>query len=192
MRFIVGGQSLEGRYRQQVRSLLLLMIATVTLGGGFGEAAASATINNDGTLDVQLQVEVDADTVFAHVIDPGGEQETVTLARRRNGTFGGVVTTARANRVVVFEALVAAESAVSRPVTFLDLGVAPSLIGIDEGPDLLGGEAPPETIVFGLDRTDTIWAAVALMAVALALVAWWAAGPRSGAVAASRTEPSEE
>lgn len=162
-----------------VRSLAAIVFVSVSLGGGFGEAAASASVNNDGTLDVQLQVDVIADTAVAHIIDPGGSQETVSLVRRSDGTFGGVVTTARANRIVVFEALEGTESRVARPVTFVDLGVAPSLIGIDDGPSLLGSESEPGTVLFGFDRSQSTWIAVALMALALALLAWWSAGPRA-------------
>lgn len=178
--------------------LVAFVFASVALGGGFGEAAASATVNNAGTLDVQLQVDVVADTVVAHVIDPGGSQETVSLVRRADGTFGGMVITPRANRVVVFEALVADESISARPVTLLDLGVPGSLIGVD-GPDLLAQEPEPDAILFGFDRSETIWIAVASLAVALALVAWWAAGPRSRSSAVPTVDdppaddgPSEE
>ena len=167
------------RYGLAVHLLATIFLMTVALGGGFGEAAASATVNNDGTIDVQLQVEAPADTVVAHVIDPGGQQETVSLARRADGSFGGMVSTPRSNRVVVFEALVGDDSITSRPVTFLDLGVAPSLLGIDEGPNLLVGEPTSDAVILGFDESESIWIAVALLAVALALVAWWAAGPGS-------------
>lgn len=166
-----------------MKQVVAFVFVSVALGGGFGNAAASATVNNDGTLDVQLQVEVVADTVVAHVIEPGGSQETISLVRRADGTFGGTVTTPRANRVVVFEALVGDESTSARPVTLLDLGVPGSLIGVD-GPDLLTREPGSEAIMFNLGRSETIWMAVALLAVALALVAWWAAGPRSRSSAA--------
>ncbi len=157
-----------------------LMLFIVPLGGGFGEAAGAATVNNDGTISVQLQVEVDADMVVAHVIDPGGEQETLSLVRRSDGSFGGTAITERSNRIVVFEAFVGDESVLSQPVTFLELGVGPSFLGIDEGPDLLAEPpAPADGVVLGLDRSDSIWVAVALAAVSLALIAWWAAGPRS-------------
>lgn len=175
----MGQPNPQRRYGLPVNMLAAIFLMTVALGGGFGDAAASATVNNDGTIDVQLQVEAPADTVVAHVIDPGGQQETVSLARRADGSFGGMVTTAKSNRVVVFEALVGDDSMTSRPVTFLDLGVAPSLLGIDEGPNLLVGEPVDEAVVLGFNKSESIWIAVALLSVALALVALWAAGPRS-------------
>lgn len=155
--------------------LMSLLLASVTLGAGFGDASASATPADDGTMTLDLQVEVgDAATVVAHLLDVGGDQQTVTLGADDDGTYRGRVVTERANFIVVFEALYAdGTGRASSPANLLELGVDPEILGLEPPP------LPDDEITgFSAATTRWIWIAIALTALSLALTALWAAGPK--------------
>ena len=148
----------------------------VELGAPFVGASADAEEAGDFLrVDLEVELNVDVATVVAHVLDPGGDQETVALNHRGGARFGAVTTTERADLVVVFEAVRAGEGVLSQPTTLTELGVDPALLEPGRG------FAPPPTEapeVVGPTARRWGWAAVALGAGALALLAFWAMGSR--------------
>lgn len=147
----------------------------VQLGGAFGAAEAAATLISSGEMELTLEVEVGGNpvSVVAHLIDPGDDQTTTTLAHQGGGLYSGVTVTERADLVVVFEAVgVGNDSIMSRPVRLTELGLDPDVL-ID--PSIASTE---EIDGLTLDAATERWgwAAVALGAAALSLLAWWALG----------------
>jgi len=154
----------------------LLLISAAILGGSFGEATASATSIGGDRMEVTLSVEVAgaADAVVAHVVDIGGDQEIVGMASQGAGIWSGSSEVAVSNLVVVFEAIRSdGTSDLSDPATLATLGVDPRLLGL-EGTGAT--EAPAEGYSKGTLRWG--WGALALAALALAFLAFWAAGSR--------------
>jgi len=163
--------------------LLAILLTLVPAGGVFGEASASATVHSEGQISLDLTVEAPGGTVVvAHVIDPGDDQTIVSMGEQSNGVFTGVAIVENANLVVVFEVL--APNGISRlsdPWTLLQLGVDRSVLGyVDPGATV---DEPEPPLVSAADER-LLWGAAGAGAAALALVAFWAAGPkpqRSGA-----------
>lgn len=147
-------------------------MVAVVLGGAFGEARAEGRSLSSGMIQVELSVEVhQARTVVAHVIEPGGGQDTLPLVARGNNQFSATIELRKADFIIVFEALGDALSTQSQPVRLTELGLDPSLIG-----------APPTTTADGGGPDVTRqwgWAALALAALSLALLAWWALPDRT-------------
>ncbi len=132
-----------------------------------------------GRVEVNFDVEVAGSptAVAVHVVDPGHDQQTFSLIDRGGGRWGGLAVVDPNNYVVVFEVLYAdAQGSVSPPTTLVQLGVDSQMLGIAVEP--AGGEEQQE----GLSRASLrwLWAAVALGAAALALLAVWVMGEKSG------------
>lgn len=156
-----------------MRVLLTLLLLSVELGGVFGTASAEAAAVSSGEIEVTIKVSVAGNptSVVAHLVDPGDDQQTVTLAHLGGGEYSGIAITERADLVVVFEAIGAdASSELSPPVTLVELGVDPGIM-LDDAP-VIGGDDGELTLDAATERWG--WAAVALGAAALSLVAWWA------------------
>jgi hypothetical protein len=156
---------------------IALMFATV-LGGVFGEATATGSPDGTGKLNTEFTVQVagDANAVVAHILDIGGDQSVTSLAPQGAGEWSGTTVTDATNLVVVFEAIGPDDSSdLSDPVTLAALGVDPSLLGLEES-------ATTTTANQGYSRRTLRWGwgALALAALALAFLALWAAGGRSG------------
>ncbi|NOY55434.1 MAG: hypothetical protein GXP34_05535 [Actinobacteria bacterium] len=160
-----------------LRLLSAILLSAAVLGGAFGDATASAAPVSGGRMEVTLTVEVagEADAVVAHLVDIGGGEAIVGLAPLGAGEWGGTTETEVSNLVVVFEAIRAGGgSDMSEPVTLATLGVDPGFLGL-EGSGTTG--APQEGYSESTLRWG--WGALGLAALALALLAFWAAGPRS-------------
>jgi hypothetical protein len=154
---------------------IILVLATV-LGGAFGEADATATAAGDGKLSVTFTVHAggDANAVIAHIVDIGGDQTTTSLAPQGAGEWRGTVVTDAMNLVIVFEAIRPDDSGdLSDPVTLATLGVDPALIGIEGS-----GTTAPADDGYSERTLRWGWGALALGALALAMLALWAAGGR--------------
>lgn len=109
-----------------VAVLLLLMPA----GDGFGEATASAEQIGPDRIRIELEVMIEGTgSVVAHVIEPGGRQETVSLADRGGGEFGAVLESRQIDLVVVFEVL-GEEPRQSDPLRLTQLGVDRATLGM--------------------------------------------------------------
>ena len=142
------------------------------IGGVFGRAIASARGVTSSTIELDLAVEADPGvTVFAHLIDPGGVQETLPLASRGGGTFGIRAEVRRLDYVVVFEMIDGRLAAESQPFRLSDLGIEPSVLGVRTVPTTTTTNFSETTRQWG-------WAGLGLAAAALTLVALWAVPAR--------------
>jgi hypothetical protein len=140
----------------------------VELGGVFGHAVASATSLSSDTIQLDLEVEADEDAALvAHLIDPGGTQETIPLSSRGTGVFGIRTEVRKTDYLVVFEALEGSLASQSQPFRLTDLGVDPALVGLLTLPPSEEEEISEATRQWG-------WAGLGLAAAALTLVALWA------------------
>jgi hypothetical protein len=140
----------------------------VELGGVFGHAVASAKSLASDTIQLDLEVEADEDAALvAHLIDPGGTQETIPLSSRGTGVFGIRTEVRKTDYLVVFEALEGSTASQSQPVRLTDLGVDPALVGVLTLPPSEEEEISEATRQWG-------WAGLGLAAAALTLVALWA------------------
>jgi hypothetical protein len=140
----------------------------VELGGVFGRAVASATSQSSDTIQLDLEVEADEDAALvAHLIEPGGTQETIPLSSRGTGVFGIRTEVRKTDYLVVFEALEGSLASQSQPLRLTDLGVDPALVGVLTLPTTDVDEFSESTRQWG-------WAGLGLAAAALTLVALWA------------------
>lgn len=139
----------------------------VELGGVFGSARASAIELNATTMELNLEVEADPEAVVvSHLIEPGGQQETLPLVSRSSGVFGIRTEVRKFDYVVVFE-IVGGLSAQSQPLRLTDLGVEPALLGILPSSSTNPGDVTTATRQWG-------WAGLGLATAALAVLAFWA------------------
>ena len=180
-------------------NLAATLMTLIVLGGPFGEATVAGSPAGD-RLQVEFEVVVAGApaAVVVHAVDPGQSQETLSLGDRGGGVWGGIADVEVMNWVIVFEVVYPdGEGDVSEPTTLLELGLDPALIGmggvIDLEPD--DGDQPLSAMTRRWG-----WAAAALTAIALALVAVWAMGervrgkhaaPRRGIRRAATTAPEE-
>jgi len=140
----------------------------VELGGVFGHAVATATSLSSDMIQLELEVEADEDAALvAHLIDPGGTQETIPLSSRRTGVFGIRTEVRKTDYLVVFESLKGSVASQSQPLRLTDLGVSPALVGVLTLPPSEEEELSEATRQWG-------WAGLGLAAAALTLVALWA------------------
>ena len=140
----------------------------IELGGVFGNAVASATSLTADTIELDLEVEANEDAaIVAHLIQPGGSQETIPLPSRGIGTFGIRTEVRKTDYLVVFEAIEGSQASQSQPFRLTDLGVVPALVGVLTVPSTDDEEFSDSTRQWG-------WAGLGLAAAALTLVALWA------------------
>ena len=152
-----------------VAVLMLLMPA----GDGFGEATASAEQIGPDRIRIELEVMIEGTgSVVAHVIEPGGRQETVSLADRGGGEFGAVLESRQIDLVVVFEVL-GEEPRQSDPLRLTQLGVDRATLGM---------VAPLAEVAEEDDDTEQWgWLGLGMGAAALSLLAVWVlVGGRDG------------
>ena len=140
----------------------------IELGGVFGRARADATSPTSESMQLDLEVEADDDAaVVAHLIDPGGSQETLPMAPRGDGAFGIRTQIRKIDYVVVFEAVEGALAAQSQPLRLTELGADPAVLGVSADPGVEAEEISESTLQWG-------WAGLGLAAAALTLLAFWA------------------
>jgi hypothetical protein len=152
----------------------------VEVGGEFGRATASATNLSTTTIEVDLAVEADAaTTVVAHLIEPGGTQETLPLVPRGRGVFGIRTEVRKIDHVVVFESVGGQGASQSQPLRLTELGVDPVILGVENRPPTESDEFSDSTRLWG-------WAGLGLGALALTLIALWALPDRRRRVVRSR------
>ncbi len=146
--------------------LAAALLLLVPAGDGFGEAKASADQIGTDRIRIELEVRIEgAGSVVAHVIEPGGRQETVSLADRGGGEFGAVLESRQVDLVVVFEVL-GEEPRQSDPLRLTELGVDRETLGM----------VPPLVDLAEEDDDDTSqwgWLGLGLGAAALSLLAVW-------------------
>jgi hypothetical protein len=164
-----------------MRLLTALLFLSVELGGAFGAASAEVVSQDDESMTIELQVEVDGevDAVVAQLALTGEEPLALPLIDRGDGTFGITTEVRPADYQVVFEVL-GEVSSQSQPVALSDLGIE-----FDDGG---GGTTEDEGL-----SSDTIgwgWLAVAFGAASLAALAFWVLGGRDEAE--EEVEPTSE
>jgi hypothetical protein len=139
----------------------------VELGGVFGSARASAIELSAATIELNLEVEADPEAVVvSHLIEPGGQQETLPLVSRSSGVFGIKTEVRKVDYVVVFE-VVGGLAAQSQPLRLTELGVEPALLGI-----LPSSLTDPDEVTTATRQWG--WAGLGLATAALAALAFWA------------------
>jgi hypothetical protein len=160
--------------------LIAALLFLVPAGDGFGEASASAEQIGTDRIRVELVVMVEGTgSVVAHLIEPGGRQETVSLADRGGGEFGAVIESRLVDLVVVFEVL-SEEPRQSDPLRLTQLGVDRATLGMV--PPLLEVAAEED------DSTQWGWLGLGFGAAALSMLAVWVLfGGRDG-----NPEPASE
>jgi hypothetical protein len=134
----------------------LLAALAVTATTVFGPATAEVVGGDADVVEVKLTVEAEeAGQVVAHVIDAGGDQETIAMREAGRGVYTTRLETRPIDLVVVFESLT--DGARSAPARLTDLGVNPADLGAAPVP------AEPE------ERRPWGWLALGLAAAALAV-----------------------
>jgi hypothetical protein len=170
-----------------VSGLLAVLLAAVEVGSGFGAASASTVEFNDGSVVVEIQVEVTvtAEAVIVHLVTSDQEEITLPLVNRGGSRFGVVTEVAPKDYAVVFE-IIGPEGALSDPVTLSSLGA-----------DLGSGVAVPPVVGDGDDglSPDTRnwgWLGLALAAASLSALAFWTLGARDRKTRSGGDEGEEE
>ncbi len=155
-------------------ALLLGVLAAVQLGGGFGEATAEVDSLSEGSMviDIEVEVTVSSSAVVAHLTFDDDRPLTMPLLDRGGGVFGTRTELEPKNYFVVFEA-VGSPGEVSQPVSLTDLGadLDSPLVATTRSPDNEDEGLTPETRRVG-------WLALALAAASLSALAFWALGDR--------------
>jgi hypothetical protein len=164
------------------RILAVALLASVNLGGGFGNASAEVLSINDESMEIEVRVEVQnsADAVVVHFVLSDEDPVTLPLVSRGDGVFGIATELKPANYQVLFETL-GDPSVQSQAVSLTDLGAN---IG-DAGQDTTSTtEAGVSSVTQGWG-----WLAVAFGAASLAALAFWVLGGRDDSEAAVDPDP---
>jgi len=148
---------------------VLLLVATIQLGGAFGSASAELLQRDPAaiTIDLEVEVLVSVEAVVAHVRFDNQPELTLPLLDRGDGVFGITTQLAPRNYVVVFEA-VGPNGGLSDPVTLHQLGV--DLVGRSSS----SGTDEAEGLTDATQRVG--WLAVAFAAASLSALAMWVLG----------------
>lgn len=157
-----------------MKFLIAALLLTLELGGSFIDSSVDGEVVSSGEIEITVSVTVEGgpSTVVMHLVDPGDDQVTVTLGHQGGGVHTGVAIAERADLVVVYEAIWPdGTSETSQPTTLTELGMDPAILL--DNPDVT---TPEEEGNLTLDAATERWgwAALALGAAALSLLAWWA------------------
>lgn len=165
---------------------MIVLIASVVIGGVFGAATATVESNDGEVMVLEIEVELDGTptAVVAHLAFDDEPELTVPLLDRGNGKFGITTELEPKNYVVVFESI-GDEGETSDPVTL-------SQMGADLGPE--PGESGQESEDEGLsiESSRLLWLAVALGAASLSVLAFWVLGGRDERVEVVVVEDDEQ
>jgi hypothetical protein len=151
-----------------VAVLALMMFFQV--GGFFVDPAVEGRETSATRMEIDLSVSAPpGGSVVAHLIDPGGNQQTAALRERSSGRYGGIIEVGRVDLVVVFEALDGAGTQ-SEPFRLTDIGLDRALLGA------LPVAPTTTTTVPGMSSSTRQWGwlALAMGALSLAALALWA------------------
>lgn len=147
-------------------AVLLLVAVTELLGGGFADAEVSGRELSTTRMEIEIQVEIDdsaGGSVAAHLVDPGGSQDTIALRERSPGLYGGFAEVRRIDYLVIFEVLGEDPDRTSEAVRLTDLGLDPLLVGrVLEGGDPVPDDETDESVPIG-------WLGLGVTAAGLAL-----------------------
>ena len=153
------------------RVAVMVLLAAVDVGGGFGGASAEVLSLSAESMEIEIQVEVPSATeaVVVHFALAGEDPVTLPLVSRGDGVLGITTELKPANYQVVFETL-GEGSIQSLPVTLTDLGA-----DIDESAGSVTSTSDDDS------RNATRgwgWLALAFGAASLAALAFWALGSK--------------
>lgn len=166
------------------------LLAAVVLGGDFGVASAGGepAVGNRILVTFEVEVLTSADVVVAHLIRPGQDQETISLAGDDSGIFRGAATVPKVDIVVVFEAVRGpGNSSLSTPATLTELGLDPVLLGDLEAPIEQSTVSEPAPGI-GIPLIIAIVSGV----LSLALIVWWVWSGGGQEDMAPQSPPSDE
>lgn len=157
--------------------LLVAVAMFFQVGGSFVGPTVEGRETSATTMEIDISVSgAPGGSVVAHVIEPGGRQETFALRERSSGRYGGIFEVGRVDLVVVFEALDGTGSQ-SEPFRLTDIGLDRALLGaLPVAPTTTTSGVSSETRGWG-------WLALAMTAAALAALALWALPDRVDAEA---------
>lgn len=164
------------------RIVAVALLASVNLGGGFGNASAEVLSINDESMEIEVRVEVQssADAVVVHFVLSGEDPVTLPLVSRGDGVFGIVTELKPANYQVLFETL-GDPSVQSQAVSLADLGADVGNVGQDATSTTEAGVSSA-TQGWG-------WLAVAFGAASLAALAFWVLGGKDDGETAVSPDP---
>jgi hypothetical protein len=145
---------------------IALLVTALGMGGGFGNATAEVTVVDSRTVEIAVSVEgASGGQVVMHVLDPGGDQQTIAMLETSPGVHRTRLDTRPIDWVVVFENLGTGEQ--SDALRLTEIGAAPELLGVIGA--MPGPEPEPE------DRS-LLWLGAALGAASLSALAFWVLG----------------
>lgn len=153
---------------------LMLFLALIPVGEGFGEGSATAEQIGPDLISVDISVEIpnqSSGSVVVHLIEPGEEQQTVALRNRGSGMFGAVFESRQVDLVAVFESL-GTVARQSEPFRLSELGVDRATLGMAPVRDSLVDvvDEPDD------DKDQWGWLGLGFGAAALSLLAVWVLG----------------
>lgn len=153
-----------------IKAIAFVVLASIQLGGSFGEATGSTVSLGDTNMVVDLEVEVlvSAQSVVAHLSLPD-DMMVISLVHRGGGVYGIRTELPRKDYIIVFEAL-GDRGGLSPATNLSSMGVQLAVVPeetVDEDDD-------------GLSRGTRRWGwlALALGAGSLSALAFWALGAR--------------
>ncbi|MEA1901936.1 MAG: hypothetical protein U9N56_00250 [Actinomycetota bacterium] len=167
-----------------MKTLAILLLAALEIGGAYGEASAEVSSIEDDSMVVDLQIEIrtSASAVVVHLAFEDDPALALPLLDRGDGLFGIVTELELKNYVVVFEAVGSPEG-LSRPVFLTELGA-----DLDPGDGNGGGPGTDPDDGLSPETRQLGWLALALAAASLSALAFWVLGGRD----AKAEESSEE
>lgn len=135
-----------------------------------GPAPTDAVVSGAETSAVEMEIDMEVSapaggSVVAHLIEPGGAQQTVALRERSPGRYGGITAVRRIDYVVVFEALGVGDGQ-SSPARLTELGLDGALVALPVTATTAAEESSP--------ATQWGWLGLGLGALSLAFLALWA------------------
>lgn len=148
--------------------VLVALAMFLQVGGFFVAPEVSGRETSASRMEVDLSVSAaPGGSVVAHLIQPGGRQQTFALRERSSGRYGGIFEVDRIDLVVVFEAL-DTSAAQSEPVRLTDIGLDRALLG--------ALPVAPSTTEAGVSASTRGWGwlGLAMGAASLAVLALWA------------------
>ena len=148
--------------------VLIALALLAQVGGFFVAPEVSGRETSASRMEIDLSVSAaPGGSVVAHLIRPGGSQQTFALRERSSGRYGGIFDVDRVDLVVVFEALDTA-AAQSDPMRLTDIGLDRALLG--------ALPIAPSTTESGVSASTRGWGwlGLAMAAASLAALALWA------------------
>lgn len=153
--------------------VLVALAMLLQVGGFFVAPEVSGRETSAARMEIDLSVSAaPGGSVVAHLIQPGGSQQTLALRERSSGRYGGIFEVDRIDLVVVFEAL-DPSAAQSEPVRLTDIGLDRALLG--------ALPVAPTTTEAGVSASTQGWGwlGLAMTAASLAVLALWALPDRT-------------